>query len=351
MGIDLLPDGNNQINLKFYKNLAIDSMAHLSSDNLFVVFISINNILTLIYINNKNSLISYDLINEKKINEIKMPHTYLINFIRYYLDIINKRDLILSVENYENEIRLWDYKNFESLLFIKQIYKIGIISHSCFLNDNNLIYIALGNSYIHLEKIQPIKVIDLNGNTIKQLNDSYNQNDSVMTIESFYDNKLKKNYIISGNLNYIKSYDYNDNKLYHKYEDTEQTKSSYHSHTSLIITNKEDLILIMESSYDSNIRVWNFHSAELLIKIKSISNVNLNSICLWNSDYLLVGCDDKTIKVIDLNKRKVISSLKGHEQCVLTIRKLIHPKYGECLISQGFDKDTIKLWINKNYKK
>ena len=57
MGIDLLPDGNDQINLKFYKNLTIGSMAHLSSENLFIVFNSINNILTLIYINNKFSLI------------------------------------------------------------------------------------------------------------------------------------------------------------------------------------------------------------------------------------------------------------------------------------------------------
>ena len=29
---------------------------------------------------------------------------------------------------------------------------------------------------------------------------------------------------------------------------------------------------------------------------------------------------------------------------VLTIKKIFHPKYGDCLISQGNDLSQIKLW-------
>ena len=38
-------------------------------------------------------------------------------------------------------------------------------------------------------------------------------------------------------------------------------------------------------------------------------------------------------------------SLKGHSDEVLTIKKISHPKYGDCLISQGLGNEKIKMWI------
>ena len=90
------------------------------------------------------------------------------------------------------------------------------------------------------------------------------------------------------------------------------------------------------------------HWKELLRRIK-ITKRELYGICLWNNDYLFVGCDDNSIKLIDLKQRKIIKEFYSHNNEVITIKKLIHPKYGECLISQGFD-DQIKLWVNKNKK-
>ena len=43
----------------------------------------------------------------------------------------------------------------------------------------------------------------------------------------------------------------------------------------------------------------------------------------------------------------VVKNLKGHNNDVVTVKKVKHPKYGECLISQGSSNDNIKLWINK----
>ena len=101
---------------------------------------------------------------------------------------------------------------------------------------------------------------------------------------------------------------------------------------------------MIESSMDGNIRIWNFHSGELLNKIK-VCDKGLNGICLWNDENLFVGCEDKTIKLINLNKLLIIKNLDGHNNSVINIKKIIHPKYGECLISQGSDIDKIKLWI------
>ena len=106
------------------------------------------------------------------------------------------------------------------------------------------------------------------------------------------------------------------------------------------------------SGNKGNIKIWNFHSGELLNKIKIINdtfpeNKEIYGLCLWNNEYIFVGCNDKNIKLIEINKGKVIKKLTGHENTVSTIKKVVHPKYGQCLISSGND-NKIKIWININ---
>ena len=70
--------------------------------------------------------------------------------------------------------------------------------------------------------------------------------------------------------------------------------------------------------------------------------------CLWNENYLFVGSKDKTIKLIELKNGLFVKSLFGHNNDVLTIKKINHPQYGECLISQNWKDSEIILWINEN---
>jgi uncharacterized protein YdcH (DUF465 family) len=93
-------------NIKYLANIVEDSYSDLWLANTFIIFKSINSIYYLIYINKKNSILSYDMINNKKLNEIKKAHKQSITNLRYYLDIINKRDLFLSISCYENNIKL-----------------------------------------------------------------------------------------------------------------------------------------------------------------------------------------------------------------------------------------------------
>ena len=74
----------------------------------------------------------------------------------------------------------------------------------------------------------------------------------------------------------------------------------------------------------------------------------LYGICLWSNEYLFVGCNDKSIKLIELSRGKIIKNLIANYLYVLTIKKINHPLYGECLISKGSDYDPITLWIIKN---
>ena len=43
--------------------------------------------------------------------------------------------------------------------------------------------------------------------------------------------------------------------------------------------------------------------------------------CLWDNDFLFVGCEDKNIKLIDLKNEKIIKNLVGHDKDV------INPKF------------------------
>ena len=325
----------NPKDIKYSNDLIKDSYAYSCLDNTFSIFKSINEILYLIYANENKSIICYNLIENKKIKEIKNAHKqFIINF-RYFLDKINKRDLIISISF--KDIKLWNINNWLCLTHIQNINNSGSILSSCFLNDNNKNYIITSSN--SGEITESIKIYDFKGNKIKEINDS---NYRTIFIDTFYDNKLFKTYIITGNNGYSKSYDFNENKNYFKYYEYNDKED----HNSLIIINNKDIIKLIESSEEGYIRIWNFHHGELIDKIKVIDN-ELYGICLWNEDYLFVGCDDETIKLIDLKNKNIVKNLIGHNNSVLTIKKIIHPKFGECIISQGWVKSEIKLWSNK----
>ena len=59
-----------------------------------------------------------------------------------------------------------------------------------------------------------------------------------------------------------------------------------------------------------------------------------------------VGCKD-TIRLIEITNELIIKKFKGHNGFVNNIIKIIHPKYGESLLSQNYLDSNINLWSNK----
>ena len=333
--LEMLNFKSNPNNIKYLKDLTEDSYSFLLLDNTFCIFMSINEILFLIYANENNSILAYNLIKNKKITEIKNAHNQCITNFRYYCDKIDSKDLILSISSKDNNLKLWNIQNFECILHLKDIDKKGDLNSACFITDNNQNYIITSNYGLFS---QPIKVFDFNGNKKKEMN---NYNKKILFIYAFYDKKTSNNYVVTGTNIDLNSYDYCKNEIFNNYY---ENNNGGKDHSSIIIHMKKDIIELIESCDDGNIRIWNFHSAKLLKKINA-SNTYLYGICLWNKEYLFVGCEDKEIKLIDLENGKIINKLKGHSDSVLTIKKVKHPEYGECLLSQGNEKDQIKLWI------
>ena len=303
---------------------------------LFTAFKSVYDNLYIVFSNKNRTIICYDLIQKKIITEIKNSHEKYISNLKHFYDKSNKIDYIMSMSYKDNNIKLWNVRNWKCILNLKNVNNNGFLDSACFLNQNNNNYILTSNCYWGGPS-EHIKVFDFNGNKIKEIK---NSNDKTYFIESFYDNKTSKYYIITGNENYVKSYDYEKNELYFKYYDNENR-----GHFSAIINNNKDIIELIESCFDGYIRIWNFHYGILMNKI-NISKSALFGISLWNNNYLFVGCEDKTIKLIDLINGTIIQSLNNHNKWVITIKIINHQKYGEFIISQGYDNDQIKIWVN-----
>ena len=361
MNLDLNPK-----NFIFLSKLKADSYLNNDLDNSFIIFKSINDILYLIYANMNNSIVSYNLINIKKINEIKNCHLKKITNFRHHLDKINKRDLILSISARDYTLKVWNIYNFECIFNLNNIYDFQskIISHkllysACFLTDKKQNYIIISDcsDFIYSSESGPIEIFDLNGKQIKEIKESINYN--TFFIDTYFDEKYSKNYIITGNCGFVESYDYNNNKIYQKYTHFNEPNkyNNLYCYESLIVStlgdnnNDKNILKLVVSCIDGFIKIWNFHSGEILETIK-VFGVFLHGICLINNNYLAVGCGDKSIKTIDVNKKRVIKVLNCHKD-VYCIKNFIHPLYGICLISQGmtdyiYEKnDDIILWINK----
>ena len=195
--------------LKFLKNIVNDSFSKFIKMNTFSIFNSIYDILYLVYSTENISLILYNMIDNKKIGEIKNSHNKYITNIRHYLDNYNKRDLIISISLEDNNLKLWNINNYDCLLNIENVNNNGRLFSACFLNDNDKIYIITSNV-----DEEPIKIFDLNGKIVKKIN-----NYCVHFIDTYYDINNSKIYILTCNKDCIKSYDYINNKEYHIYSE------------------------------------------------------------------------------------------------------------------------------------
>ena len=148
------------------------------------------------------------------------------------------------------------------------------------LNDiNNEIFIIEIN---FKESGNPIPLIgyDLKGKELKLI--TYEEiMKNVRFIDCYYDNAVSKIYLVTGNQGCSASYNYNENKLYHKYNNPDD-EDDVVSMNNYIIHKEDNIVKITTSYVDGFIRIFNFNSGELLNKKSLIEGNNrfLWDICL-----------------------------------------------------------------------
>ena len=325
-------------NIHFLNTLSSNAYSCYSVDKTFIVFKAKNKISYLIFASEDVSIICFSLNSERIVTEIKNAHEreYITNLSHCYQEK-NNMDILMSVSGDNNNIKLWNISNWKCILNITNINQIGFLESACILNFKNEFYIISSNW--NYEDVEKIKVYDFKGNKIKEI---ANSDEKTYFINTFYDTQQSTYYIIAGNYNYLKSYNYEKNKLFQKYYENNNNGA----HLSAIIFNNENITQLVESCVDGFIRIWNFHTGKILNKIDTTTDnfIGIFGICIWNKKYLFTSCNNNEIKLIDLENKTIVKRLKGHKKPISCIRKIIHPKYGECLISQGYKNDQLKLW-------
>ena len=308
------------------------------------VFKSIDDIYYLIYSKSNKSIISYNIMTNQKLNEIKEAHDNPVTFFQHYLDTKNQRDLLLSLPYRSMNLKIWNVKNFECILDFNNINLMFSISASCFLNIFDEIYtiiIETIDEVLSSNVKNNMKVYDLKGNLIKEINNS--DKSYVDGIITYYDKNFGTNYIVAESNYNIYAYDYEKNKKYHIYKQYNDLINK-----SLLIYDKGKIIKLFNCCSGGRLRIWDFHKGKLLYNVNVIgdSYFYLNDINFYDDENLFVACENRTIYLLNLKYGIVIDKISKHKGSVLFVKKMTTEKYGDILISQGNNIIIWKLYNN-----
>ena len=317
-------DNSNNCVLKFsfIKNVVNKSFVKYYGDNNFVVFESLNGEILLVYTSLNNTMVVYDIENDKIIKSIKDAQKSQISNLRHIRDNIIKRDLLLSISDNTKNIKVWDISNGNCILNLSKVYEDGYIFSACFLIDeiNKISYVICINY-----DCEPLKIYDLEGKIIRYID---NSSDKSYMVDALYHPYLKQYFILVGNEHFIKSYRFSEGTLYKKYFD-----NSSNLHMYFTIFYKDSKIFLIEVDMAGYFRIWDFDTANIIKKILIKDKLKLKGLCLWNEKYVLIGASDKCIKIIDLNNFQIDNFKCG--DILFSLKNFKSSKLGECLLIQG----------------
>ena len=104
------------------------------------------------------------------------------------------------------------------------------------------------------------------------------------------------------------------------------------------------------STYNNNIFVFDLYKKNLNRIIDFWNKIekqnNIYDIIKWSNKYIIISnYHNSCINIIDVKQNKVINFIKENDKShFLFIKKIIHPIYGEALLTSS-ENSTIKLWI------
>ena len=326
--------------LKFRQNIN-DTNASYGWNDIFEVYISRkDNKEYLVSPNNNNFKLDVISLLENKITVSLQGHNNHIRTIRYFINNINSEEYLISADN-DIIVIVWEITyNFNLKFKINTNYSDNI--YSCLLlfdliNENNYI---VTSSYAQLDENEKsaTKLYSLeNGQLIKYI--SHTNKNAIYYLLSWYNKNNNKYYIIQFSFRAILISSVIDDELY-----CELIQEPEDNHLSGFIYSSDNIDYLCSSSYNGYINLWDLFNKSIY-KVINTNDCVLSNIIKWNNQYFIVAdYDNKSFKIIDIEKEQIVKDITGqHTDKVPCVKKIYHPLYGESLLTAGQD-NTIKLW-------
>ena len=323
---------SNPKSLYYKTNICSSAHRTNSIDKVFCAFNSFQK-QTLVVWGNNTHLDFFDINLNKIVKEINNAHSSTIFCCRHYPYSRKKTDYILTT-SLDYSIKVWNVNTFLCETWIKNAYMRKNIFSACLLLNDYSSHIYIVASSVN----DFMKLYEFNG----LYKFSFGSNDcNTFFVNSYFDIKNKKYYVINGNGIDVRSYYGKTGQLYKRYQGLPRC-----FHTGAVIYETKTEIILIEIDGNGYVRLWNFDTANLIKSIYTNAFLNLRGIVLWSYKYLIVGANDHQVKIIDIKQGKVVKTFKEHLGIICTLERVNTKLYGECLLSQGLD-GTIKLWSSK----
>jgi hypothetical protein len=323
----------NPSTLKFKIDLSTKAQKSFTIDNVIAVYVGYDgNSYLAAPISTTFEIEIMNLRDNKIVHSLK-GHSAHIYIVRHYFQRKSSTDFLISTSS-ERKVKVWNLKTYECHITLNKCHT-GTYLYSVLLlfdNINNLNYIVTScpNEYMKLWDFDSGKFIREIGSI----------SDYTYFINYWNNNNI--NYIINANSSNVKIYGINKSKeIYREFLAPQSTW-----HMSAFVERMNDINYLFESDGNGYLRIWNIEKKEIYKSIQA-SGCNLRGICFWNDRFIIAASSDKGFKIFDLENNKNIITIHGHESVLCTVQKIMHPLYGESLISSGID-GNIKLWIQKN---
>ena len=305
-------------------------LLEVSSDNNFCVFKSIEDIFYLVY-SYKKHIISYNLMDMKIQNKINI--TILYNkrspyenhriIIKHSLDKKNKIDflLVLIIPG----VLIINFNTLEFLFYLDIYGYTG-----CLFFDNNKIY-----CYTHTN-FSTDKFIDL-----KEMKSKEFSSKETYFCDSYYNDNKGESYIILGKEHNIKSYICSSGniKIYREFSEGIGVQPTF-----ALIKKEKEITKLFDSSDDGYIRIWNFHTGELLSKILIHENSRVLGFEILDDKYIICGSTKNILEIFDIETKKFIKRVEGFSFMNPSCIKVINiPNVDQYLIAKCNNTRRIKI--------
>ena len=337
-------DLNNYVHLKTITN---KSSGRFDLDNQFAVFKTIDNLYLLVYFNRDNDIYCYDIIKNINKKVIKCAFSKEIKCIKHFFDSSKNRNLIITTAR-ENKVKIFNVNNnFELILTISNIEK----KMSLFGDYYNLNCVELfeykKQKYIIVSNYEDLDFklfsFDNNGQLISNV-----QHKKQINCVYFFIDKINNNtpYIIfAGNEFYMSSFNFLTLTLYKIYIDSD--KCYYNISVKIKVINNKNLLICASGG---RVKIFDFNNANIIYNVYNQSFKSLNSISIWNENFILGGGNDKSLHLIDFRTGKYIKSLFDFNDRITTIKKFYIEDYGEYFFVHSEDGE-INIFGNPLKKK